>query len=86
MDKLAQYLPEELRRLGDDRSRISRITTDWKLTAQIESAVREISTGHDFRLGHAGEANLSNVAPTGALGIVGGEVPGFRFAPPRAIE
>jgi hypothetical protein len=53
MDQLAEYLPEELRRLGDDQSDIPRIAKDRKLTALIGSAVREIPSEHDVRLGDA---------------------------------
>jgi DNA modification methylase len=59
MDNAAEYLPEELRRMGDDQSDIPRIAKDRKLTALIESAVREVPTEHDLRFGDAREMDVA---------------------------
>jgi DNA modification methylase len=53
MPELADYLPNELRDLDDPQTDLPRIAKDRKLTAQIESAVREVPTEHDLRLGDA---------------------------------
>jgi DNA modification methylase len=55
---LAEYLPAELRNLDDPQTDLPRIARDRKLTALIESAVQEIPTQHDLRLGDARELDL----------------------------
>jgi DNA modification methylase len=50
---LADLLPEELRNLADPQTDLPRIAKDRKLTALIESLVREIPTHHDLRQGDA---------------------------------
>jgi modification methylase len=55
-----RYLPDELRSLSDPQTDLPRIAKDRRLTAQIESAVREIPTEHDLRLG---DARSFEVAP-----------------------
>ncbi|MEX0977948.1 MAG: site-specific DNA-methyltransferase [Pirellulales bacterium] len=50
---LAEFVPNELRALKDPQTDLPRIAKDRKLTALIESAVREIPTQHDLRLGDA---------------------------------
>ncbi|MEX0678120.1 MAG: site-specific DNA-methyltransferase [Pirellulales bacterium] len=50
---LADFLPNELRRLDDPQTELPRIAKDRKLTTLIEAAVREIPTQHDLRLGDA---------------------------------
>jgi modification methylase len=52
-DDLKSYLPDELRTLSDPQTDLPRIAKDRRLTALIESAVREIPTDHDLRLGDA---------------------------------
>lgn len=49
----SEFLPEQVRRLDDPQTDLPRIAKDRKLTALIESAVREIPTQHDLRLGDA---------------------------------
>jgi DNA modification methylase len=49
----SEFLPEQLRRLDDPQTDLPRIAKDRKLTALIESAVREVPTQHDLRLGDA---------------------------------
>jgi modification methylase len=48
-----RFLPDELRTLSDPQTDLPRIAKDRRLTALIESAVREIPTDHDLRLGDA---------------------------------
>jgi DNA modification methylase len=50
---LADLLPKKLQDLGDPQTALPRIAKDRKLTALIESIVREIPTEHDLRLGDA---------------------------------
>lgn len=57
-DLLADYLPEELRNLPDPQTDIPRIAKDRRLTTLIESALREIPTTHDLRLGDARSIEL----------------------------
>src|SRR5438105_3664162 len=52
-DILACYLPSELRDLADPQTDIPRIAKDRRLTAMIESAIQEVPTKHDLRLGDA---------------------------------
>jgi modification methylase len=52
-DLLGRFLPDELRSLSDPQTDLPRIAKDRRLTALIESAVREIPTEHDLRLGDA---------------------------------
>src|SRR5437016_4923072 len=53
MDDLDQYLPDELLVLADPQTDLPRIAKDRRLTALIESAIREIPTEHDLRHGDA---------------------------------
>ena len=50
---LTDFLPNELRELDDPQIDLPRIAKDRRLTALIASAVREIPTQHDLRLGDA---------------------------------
>jgi modification methylase len=50
---LVDVLPRELRALDDPQTALPRIAKDRRLTALIESAVREIPTRHDLHLGDA---------------------------------
>jgi DNA modification methylase len=50
---LAELLPAELRAFDDPQTALPRIAKDRRLTALIESAVREVPTSHDLRLGDA---------------------------------
>jgi DNA modification methylase len=52
-DQLACYLPEELRNLADPQTDLPRIAKDRRLTALIESVIRELPTEHDLKLGDA---------------------------------
>jgi modification methylase len=52
-ESIDDYLPDELRTLADPQTDLPRIAKDRRLTALIESAVREIPTKHDLRLGDA---------------------------------
>jgi len=54
----ADLLPPAVRQLDDPQTAMPRIAKDRKLTAQIESAVREIPTHHDLRLGDARSMEL----------------------------
>lgn len=55
---LADLLPENLRNLADPQSDMPRIAKDRKLTALIESVVKEVPTHHDLRQGDARSADL----------------------------
>jgi len=46
---LADLLPEELRNLADPQTDLPRIAKNRKLTALIESVVKEVPTHHDLR-------------------------------------
>jgi DNA modification methylase len=50
---LDDFLPLELRQLADLQTDLPRIAKDRGLTALIESAVRDVPTRHDVRLGDA---------------------------------
>jgi modification methylase len=50
---LCDLLPDELRTLDDPQLDLPRIAKDRRLTALIESAIREVPTEHDLRLGDA---------------------------------
>jgi DNA modification methylase len=50
---LAEYVPRQLEDVADPQTALPRIAKDRKLTALIESAVGEIPTQHDLRLGDA---------------------------------
>ena len=50
---VAELLPKELQYLRDPQTDLPRIAKDPKLTALIESAVRDIPTRHDLRCGDA---------------------------------
>src|SRR5271167_3151620 len=51
--QLNGYLSDELRVLDDPQTAIPRIAKDRRLTARIETAVRDVPTEHDLRLGDA---------------------------------
>ncbi len=55
---LADLLPNELRNLADPQTDLPRIAKDRKLTALIESVVKEIPTHHDLRQGDARSIDL----------------------------
>jgi DNA modification methylase len=50
---LVDLLPSELRALDDPQTALPRIAKDRRLTALIESVVRELPTRHDLQLGDA---------------------------------
>lgn len=50
---LAALLPKQLQKLADPQTDLPRIAKDQKLTALIESVVREVPTHHDLRQGDA---------------------------------
>jgi modification methylase len=50
---LIDYLPQELRQLDDPQTDLPRIAKNRRLTALIDSAVRDIPSQHDLRLGDA---------------------------------
>jgi DNA modification methylase len=52
-DHLTDLVPPELRSLNDPQTDLPRIAKDKRLTSQIESALRDIPTEHDLRLGDA---------------------------------
>src|SRR6516162_8520340 len=58
-DNLSYLLPRELRSLSDPQTDLPRIAKDRRLTALIESALREIPTEHDLRLGDARSMELA---------------------------
>ena len=58
LDRLAEYLPAELRDLSDPQTDIRRIAKDQRLTDLIQAVVSEIPTTHDLRLGDARAAEL----------------------------
>jgi len=58
LDRLAEYLPAELRDLSDPQTDIPRIAKDQRLTDLIQAVVSEIPTTHDLRLGDARAAEL----------------------------
>ena len=58
IDDIAELLPHELRDLPDPQTALPRIAKDRRLTAAIESALREVSTHHDLRLGDARTMDL----------------------------
>ena len=51
-------LPEELRNLADPQTDLPRIAKDRKLTALVESVVKEVPTQHDLRQGDARSIDL----------------------------
>ena len=55
---IADLLPEELRNLADPQTDLPRIAKDRKLTALIESVVKEVPTHHDLRQGDARSIDL----------------------------
>lgn len=55
---LAALLPKQLRDLDDPQTALPRIAKDRKLTALIESIVRELPTTHDLRLSDARSMDL----------------------------
>ena len=50
---LASLLPKKLQDLDDPQTALPRIAKDRKLTALIESIIKEVPTHHDLRLGDA---------------------------------
>jgi DNA modification methylase len=58
---LADLLPEDLRNLADPQTDLPRIAKDRKLTALIESVVREVPTHHDLRQGDARNLQAESV-------------------------
>ena len=58
-DELTAYLPLELCDLGDPQTDLPRIAKDQRLTALIESVLREIPTVHDLRLSDARTMELA---------------------------
>ncbi|MHB1034360.1 MAG: DNA-methyltransferase [Pirellulales bacterium] len=50
---IVDFLPDELRNLADPQTELPRIAKDRKLTALIESVVKEVPTNHDLRQGDA---------------------------------
>ncbi len=58
---LANLLPEELRNLTDPQTALPRLAKDRRLTALIESVVRDIPTHHDLRHGDARELDAESV-------------------------
>ncbi|MEX0611997.1 MAG: site-specific DNA-methyltransferase [Pirellulales bacterium] len=59
VDDHLDFLPTELRSLADPQTDLPRIAKDQKLTARIESALRDIPTGHELRQGDAREVQLA---------------------------
>ncbi len=59
---LADLLPPQLRNLRDPQTDLPRIAKDRKVTALIESIVRDIPTSHDLRLRDARSMDLSPVS------------------------
>jgi DNA modification methylase len=57
-DKLARFLPKELRRLRAPQTDLPRIAKDPKLTALIDSVLRDIPTAHELRLSDARTMDL----------------------------
>jgi len=55
---LSELLPAPLRDLDDPQTDLPRIAKDRKLTALIESIVRDLPTDHDLRLGDARSMEL----------------------------
>ncbi|MBX3413628.1 MAG: hypothetical protein KF708_13135 [Pirellulales bacterium] len=66
VDKLAEYLPDELRSLPEPQTDLPRIAKDRRLTALIEAALREIPTTHDLRQGDARSIELEPDSVGGA--------------------
>ncbi len=58
LDKLAEYLPSELRELRDPQTDLPRIAKDPRLTDLIQSVVQEVPTVHDLRLSDARSMEL----------------------------
>jgi len=50
---LTDYVPPQLRSLSDPQTDLPRIAKDRTMTALIESAIQEVPTQHDLRLGDA---------------------------------
>jgi DNA modification methylase len=59
VDGLAGFLPKQLRSLRDPQVEIPRIAKDPKLTALIESGLRDIPTTHELRLSDARTIDLA---------------------------
>ena len=58
VDGLTAHLPPELRELRDPQTDLPRIAKDRRLTALIESLLREVATSHELRLGDARSVEL----------------------------
>jgi DNA modification methylase len=52
-DPFAEFLPDELRELRDPQTDLPRIAKDPRLTDLIQSALQDVPTAHDLRLGDA---------------------------------
>jgi len=50
---LDQFVPEELRQIGDPQTALPRIAKDCRLTSLIDSVVPHVPTTHDLYLGDA---------------------------------
>jgi DNA modification methylase len=53
IDKLTEFVPLELRALGNPQTALPRIAKDRMLTGLIESVLRDVPTHHDLRHGDA---------------------------------
>ena len=58
-ERLTDFLPKELRRLRDPQTDLPRIAKDQKMTALIDSVLRDIPTTHELRLSDAREMDLA---------------------------
>jgi DNA modification methylase len=58
-DRLTDFLPKELRRLHNPQTDLPRIAKDPKLTALIDSGLRDIPTAHELRLADARAMDLA---------------------------
>ena len=59
---LTDLLPEDLRNLADPQTDLPRIAKDRKLTALVESVVKDVPTHHDLRQGDARSVDLRGAA------------------------
>ena len=58
VDGLTAHLPPELRELRDPQTDLPRIAKDRRLTAVIESVLRDVATSHELRLSDARSVEL----------------------------
>jgi DNA modification methylase len=58
---LAFLLPKKLQDLDDPQTALPRIAKDRKLTALIESIIKEVPTHHDLRLGDARKLQVEGI-------------------------